>query len=201
LNGDSGGNSFALTGGNWSNLHSLWDAGGGFLGDTITRPFTTTSFATLSNKVYSVETNYPFVGHPGVIPDPMTWAVEGKNLGQSNCYVGITRSSAPTTNYLDATSALTKSRMALGGQRLADLLNTIFAPTPVALTPQTLASNNFVFSWSAAPSQTYRVQWKAQLTAATWNDLADVLATTNSVAFTNAVGATQRFYRVVGVTY
>jgi hypothetical protein len=199
LNGDSGGNSFSIVSPNWSNLHSLWDAGGGFLNDSITRPFTVSSFATLSNKVAVVETNFPFVGNPGAIPDPMTWAVEGKNLGQSNAYVGITRNTAPTTNYLDATIALTKSRMALGGQRLADLLNTLFAPTPVALTPQTLASNNFVFSWSASPSKTYRVQWKAQLTAAAWNDLADVLAATNSAAFTNVVGATQRFYRVVGV--
>jgi hypothetical protein len=116
--GDSGGNGFTLTGATWSNLHSLWDDGGGFLGDTITRPFTTNSFATLSNKVVSVETNYPFIGHPGTIPDPMTWAVEGKNLGQSNCYVGITRGSTPSTNYLDAASALAKARLALGGQRI-----------------------------------------------------------------------------------
>ncbi|MFM2294911.1 MAG: hypothetical protein RLZZ350_1324 [Verrucomicrobiota bacterium] len=197
--GDSGGNGFTLTGAAWSNLHSLWDDGGGFLGDTITRPFTTNSFAMVSNKVAVVETNYPFVSNPGVIPDPMTWAVEGKNLGQSNAYAGIVRGSAPTTNYLDATIALTKARMALGGQRLADLLNTLFAPMPVALTPQTIASNTFIFSWSASPSKTYRVQWKAQLTAAAWNDLPDVLAATNSVAYTNAVGATQRFYRVVGV--
>ncbi len=38
--GDAGGNTFYITTDDWSNLHSLWDEGGGFLTDPITRPLT-----------------------------------------------------------------------------------------------------------------------------------------------------------------
>ncbi|MFM2081586.1 MAG: hypothetical protein RL380_277, partial [Verrucomicrobiota bacterium] len=198
LDGDGGGTQFVLTGA-WTKLHFLWDDGGGYLPTTITRPFTVSSLAALSNKVADVEAAYPFSGNPGTLPDPMAWAVEGKNLAQTICYLGVTNGTTPTTNYLATAIITTRARMALGGQRLADLLNTLFAPTPVALTPQPLAGNNFTFAWSSSPGKTYRVQWKSQLTAATWTDLADVLATGNTAASTNAAAATQRFYRVVGV--
>ncbi len=196
--GDSGGNGFSITG-DWSNLHSLWDSGGGFLGDFIPRPFTVASFATLSNKVVGIETDYPFTGNPGAISDPMDWAVEGKNVAQTVTYVNITRSTAPTTNYLNSVIATTEQRMAIGGKRLADLLNTIFAATPVGLTPVPVASGNFSFSWSASAGKTFRVQWKSQLTDITWNDLADVAAAGSSAAYTNSAAQTQRFYRVVSL--
>ena len=199
LNGDAGGNSFNLTGGNWSNLHSLWDSGGGFLSDSVSRPLSTTGKNNLSNRVAIVEAAYPFTGTPGTIPNPQAWADEGWLLAQSVCYAGITNSTAPTANYLNTATATTAARMALGGKRLTDLLNTIFAPAPVPLLAPMVAGGNFSFSWSATAGKTFRVQWKPELTQVGWSDLADITAATSNVTFTNAIGAAQKFYRVVGV--
>ena len=49
-NGDAGGNGFYING-NWNNLHSLWDSGGGFLTDSLYRPLSASSQNTLNNKV------------------------------------------------------------------------------------------------------------------------------------------------------
>jgi hypothetical protein len=197
--GDAGGNSFLLSGTNWSNLHSLWDEGGGFLSDSVSRPLSATGRNNLSSRVALVEAATPFVGNPGIIADPQPWAREGLVISQTNCYVGITNNAAPTSGYLTNANATASARLALGGKRLADLLNTIFAPTPVALAVQPTAAGNFAFGWSSGSGQTYRVQWKNTLTQPGWNDEVDVLATSTSAGFTNAITTTQRFYRVVGV--
>ncbi|MDB6123559.1 MAG: nuclease [Pedosphaera sp.] len=197
--GDAGGNSFSLSGGNWNNLHSLWDAGGGYLTDSVSRPLTGTGQTILNTKVAEVEAAHPFSANVGVIPDPMDWANEGWGLAQSVAYVGVTRNSTPSTNYLNTVQATTEARMALGGSRLANLLNTVYSANPFNLTLLPRSNGNVRFSWNAIPGRTYRVQWKQQLDAATWNDLANVIAATNSVSFTNAVGPSLRFYRVKAV--
>ena len=134
--GDAGGNGFSLLG-NWSNLHSLWDAGGGYLTDSVGRPLSAAGRNTLSNKVAEVEAAYPFVGNPGTIPDPEMWAEEGWQNAQDVCYTGITDGSTPTTEYLDTAMAATSEWLALAGKRLADLLNTL---TPL---PGQFAGNGF----------------------------------------------------------
>lgn len=195
-NGDAGGNGFYING-TWSNLHSLWDSGGGFLSDSLARPLSASGKTTLSNKVAAIEASYPYVPHSGTIPDPLTWAEAGMNLAQTVTYVGITRGSTPTTPYLDTTQATTSQLMAQGGHRLADLLNTMFAMNPFGLTSAAAANGNFSFSWSANAGKIYRVQWKAQLNAATWSDLTTVTATNTSAAFTETASQQQRFYRVI----
>jgi hypothetical protein len=131
-NGDAGGNGFAITG-TWNNLHSLWDAGGGFNNTTLSRPLSTGSQNTLNGVVATCETDHPFTDGSGTIADPMDWAYEGWNLAQTVCYVGITRNTSPSTAYLNTAKSTSEARLALGGKRLADLLNTIFASTPVQL--------------------------------------------------------------------
>lgn len=132
LNGDSGGNGFVITG-TWSNLHSLWDSGGGFLTDSITRPLSAAEQSSINSRVATVEAAYPYVAGPATIPDPMDWANEGFQLAQTVSYVGITRNGSPSAGYLNTTQSTTQERMAKGGKRLADLLNTIFAATPTTL--------------------------------------------------------------------
>ena len=194
--GDAGGNSFNLSG-PWSNLHSLWDAGGGFLTNSVPRPLSGSGQTTLNTKVALIESDYPYTANSGVIPDPVNWATEGKTLAQTISYVGITRGSTPTSNYLSTAQSTTEQRMAAGGHRLADLLNTIFGVNPVRLTPFAMTNGNFGFSWSTRAGQTNRVQWKGQLTDTAWQDLTNFVATGNAASFTEAVGQTQRFYRVV----
>lgn len=187
--GDAGGNSFSLNGA-WSNLHSLWDAGGGYLSDG----------ASVSAKAADVEAAYPYAKTIGAIPNPMDWAWEGREIARTNCYVGITNGTTPTVSYTNMAQAVAKQRMAVGGQRLAKLLNTIFVTNTPVVASATITNGNFSFSWSAVAGRTYRVQWKNQLGDAQWNDLADVTASTNRASFAEpAVGQTQRVYRAVYV--
>ena len=197
--GDAGGNGFTLTG-DWSNLHSLWDAGGGFLADSISRPIANTNqLATLTNKAAAVESAYPYSLSVGTIPDPMVWAQEGWNIARTNAYVGITINSTPTVAYTNQAQATTVWRMAMGGQRLAKLLNTIMVTNPPVATATTLTSGNFTFSWGTVSGRAYRVQCKQQITDAVWSNLTDIIATTNSITFTNAVSQPQQFYRAIVV--
>ena len=194
--GDAGGNGFSITG-DWSNLHSLWDAGGGYLTNSTPRPLTTSGQATLNAKVTSAETNYPYSANAGKIPNPLDWAQEGLGLAKTVSYVGITRGSTPSAAYLNTVQATTEQRMAQGGHRLADLPNTLFASHPVTLTPLPISDGNFSFSWSALSNTTYRVQWKRQLFDPVWNDLTNITASGNSASCIESLSQTQRFYRVV----
>ena len=68
--GDAGGNDFVIHG-TYSELHALWDSGGGYLTDSVARPFTTSSQALISNKAAAVEAAYPYSNSVGLIPDPV----------------------------------------------------------------------------------------------------------------------------------
>ena len=186
--GDRGGNDFNLNG-TWSNLHSLWDAGGGYLTDGVS----------VGDKVAAIEATYPYSASIGSIPDPMDWAVEGWDIARTNTYVGVTAGSTPSAAYLNKVQSTTAQRMAIGGQRLAKLLSTIFVTNAPTLTSVTITNDNFALSWGAVQGRIYRVQWKQQLDDPAWNDLTDITATTNSVLFTDPILQDQRFYRVIVV--
>lgn len=194
--GDAGGNSFSITG-NWNNLHSLWDAGGGYLSDSVSRPLNAAGQATLSNKVAAIEADFPYVPNNGPIPNPMDWAQEGVGLAQTVSYVGITQNSTPSTNYLNTATATTEQRMALAGHRLADLLNAVLAPGPIVLSSVVITNGSFQFSWSASPAATYHIQAKTNLNDPTWTELTSITAASNSVSFSEAPAPARRFYRVV----
>ena len=193
--GDAGGNGFSITG-TWNNLHSLWDAGGGFLTDSLPRPLSAASQATLSNRVASIESHFPYVTNSSTIPNPMTWAQDGLGLAQTICYVGITRSAAPSASYLNTATNTTEQLMAQGGHRLADLLNTLFAPNPITLGSLKLTNGNFSFTWSASAGTTYHVQTKTNLASPSWNEITNMTATSNSVLFSEPSTQAQRYYRV-----
>jgi PKD repeat protein len=132
--GDAGGNDFVIHG-TWTELHALWDAGGGYLNDSgVSRPLSPSGVTIITNKVNDVEATYPYTPTIGTIPDPMTWATDSYSYAQSVAYVGITENGTPSTSYLNTASATSKQRMAVGGKRLADLLMTIFATNAASFT-------------------------------------------------------------------
>jgi hypothetical protein len=197
--GDGGGNSFNITG-TWNNLHSLWDAGGGFVGSSITRPFTATSYAIITSTVASVEAAYPYpVTTIGPIPNPMDWAQEGWGLAQTVAYVGITNGTTPTASYLSTAQATSKQRMAIGGQRLAKLLTNIYVTNAPPLISAVVINGNFGLTWGTVTGRIYRVQWKQQPTDPAWTDLTDITVSNTSVTFTDPVLRPQRFYRIIVV--
>jgi hypothetical protein len=196
--GDAGGNSFSLAG-TWSNLHSLWDAGGGYLSDFISRPLNAANQTTLSNKAAAIEAAYPYSLSIGTIPDPANWASESWSIAQSLCYSNITTGSIPSTAYTNTAQATTQQRMASGGQRLAKLLSTIFVTNGPSVTSVSLTNGNFGLSWSAVPGRSYQLQWKQQPDDAVWNDLINITAAANTASYTEATVQQRRFYRVMVV--
>jgi len=185
LDGDAGGNEFSIGG----NLHSFWDQGAGYLTDGMST----------SNKAAAIESSYPYTLSAGVIPDPLSWAVESWTIAKTNVYVGITngvKASAAYTNRVVATAA---QRVAVAGQRLAKLLSTVFVTNTPSLTVVPDPGGDFKFAWAAVPGRFYRVQTKQQLEESDWNDVVDLSTPTNSLSFTDAERRVQRFYRVIVV--
>lgn len=193
--GDSGGNDFTLKG-TWSELHALWDAGGGFLTDSISGPLSASEQNLLDSRVASIEAAYPYSPNPGTVPDPMTWALESQALAETVAYVGIAENSTPSTAYTNAVQTTTRQRMAIGGHRLADLLTTLYTTNRVSLSTPAVAQGRIGFSWSTIPGRSYRVQCTGQLNNPAWTDLTNFIAASNSARFSQAVGSTNRFYRV-----
>jgi hypothetical protein len=73
---------------------------------------------------------------------------------------------------------------------------TIIAPPP-AIRPLTLTGSNVLISWSAVSNATYRVQFKTDLNATNWTDLAgDVLASSNTASTADTLTRSNRFYRI-----
>ena len=185
--GDAGGNQFDLGGGN---LHSFWDGGGGYLTDGMT----------VSSKAAAVEAAYPYSFSVGFIPDPMDWAVEGREIARTNTYVGVTNGLPASPSYTARTQATTEQRMAIGGQRLAKLLSTILVTNKLNLVSATITGSNLSFSWGSVSGRTYRVQWKQSIHDPVWNDLTDITASSSSTSFTESTaGKPQRFYRAIVV--
>lgn len=196
--GDEGASDFYLTG-TWNNLHVLWDAGGGYLPTVFLRPLAPEDEAVITSKVAEVESAYPYSLSVGSIPDPMPWAWESWNYASTVAYVGITNGTTPTGSYLETAMSLTYERLAIGGQRLAKLLNTIYVTNAPNITATVFTNNNFGLGWDAVPQRSYRVQFKQQLTDTNWSDLIDITASNNTAFFTDSLSHTQRFYRLIVV--
>lgn len=191
-NGDAGGNGFTVTG-TWSNLHSLWDAGGGYLTDSLPRPLNASSRTTLNNKVAAIEAAHPYVRGGDALPDPMAWALEGRDLALAVTYAGITRNASPSAAYLQKARTSTEARLALGGQRLADLLNTLMA---VKLSPFHAANGDFGFSWNTVPGTVYHLEWTPDPALPSWNPLTDFTAAGSTASFQEPAVQGRRFYRI-----
>ena len=190
--GDSGGNGFSLSSGN---LHSLWDGGAGFVNTSVSRPLTSSGKTTLSNKVAKIEADYPYTPNPGVVDDPMKWAIEGWNLAQTVAYVGISQGDAPSSTYTNAAQATAESRLGQAGHRLADLLNTIFTLYPATLNFNPPANPSVSFWWNAVPGRTYHIQTKQNLSDA-WVEVTTVQASTGIATYTDTAGSTSKFYQI-----
>jgi hypothetical protein len=103
----------------------------------------------------------------------------------------------PSSDYLSAVQTTTEQRMALGGHRLADLLTMLFASNPIRLGVVIRTNGTFGFFWNAVSDKTYHVQRKQQLGDVIWNDLTNIIASSDSASFSEPLGQTWRFYRVV----
>ena len=144
--GNIGGNSFPLKG-NWRNLHMLWDDGCGFLSDyndinpygKPKEPLTKEEMERIKQLADQLVEAYPMEQFSGVeVLDPDFWALESHKLAVKHAYQGINKEDEygrkrwispeeePSEIYLKNGQEIVQQQLALGGYRLAMILNEIF---------------------------------------------------------------------------
>ena len=119
-----------------------------------------------------------------------------------------TYSWTPTTGLSDATAANPTATVTSAttytvtvtdhnGCTASDSVVLTLVPPP-EIASITMSGTDATLVWSSLAGQTYRVQYKAELTDAGWTDLTpDVTAAGATATYTDSVGAaTQRFYRI-----
>jgi hypothetical protein len=127
--GDRGGNYFSL--GDTAprkNLHSYWDAAGGFFAfRDIGRPLTDNRRNALRNYVNKIVSDYPKTAMTSEIKKlhPMDWAKEGYTLAVNDVYKGIQEDDVPSPDYEANARKVSARRIALAGYRLAAILNIV----------------------------------------------------------------------------
>lgn len=130
-NGDRGGNQFPIQAGRAKNLHAFWDSGGGAW-NAIKRPLSPQSQELLTRMASDLEHKYPVEKYQVQAQDvdPAHLAHEGWELARQDCYNGIQRGERPSQEYTARVVDDMGREAALGGYRLANLLNGIFTEPP-----------------------------------------------------------------------
>lgn len=125
--GDFGGNSFKITvRGRESNLHSFWDAAGGFFeAKPFSRPLGAAGRRQLRDHAASIMARFPRsdFGDELKESDPFEWAEDSHHIAKENAYEGINEGATPDDPYVKKVRELSPKRMALAGYRLAQILD------------------------------------------------------------------------------
>lgn len=129
--GDAGGNDWRVAGVAYTNeLHAVWDSGVGQWVDDLPRPLTPAGLAYLANFSATVRGLFP-ASDPAIAAlvretDPGVWANESNAVAAGFVY---TAPQAPTPipdDYITQGQAIALKQIAVGGYRLATLLEYIF---------------------------------------------------------------------------
>jgi hypothetical protein len=195
-NGDAGGNLF-YTSGQWNNLHSMWDAGCGYLTNVLSRPLSVSGQTWINQTVAKCEAQHPYVNRTNRVLSSLELALEGFDVAKKVVYTNIVRSSTPTPAYLSKGQQTAEQRLAQAGYQLADLLNQTIASNPVRIESCSAANSTLTLRWNTTPGTGYRVQWKQNLSDPMWTTLTNITAASVNGSFEEPVSASQRFYRVV----
>lgn len=146
--GDAGGNSFPIASfGKWRNLHACWDDGCGYLSaynninpyGSPKEPITETEMERLRLFAQNIMTVYPKEELPEVVQlDADFWALESHKLAIQYGYKGVLaidengrktyiQPNDPVSDYyLAEGQKVVERQLALGGYRLANILNNLF---------------------------------------------------------------------------
>jgi hypothetical protein len=149
--GDSGGNDFKIKGSRLGarNLHALWDEGCGVLIKSADRsmeaPFARDRVRRLADRL---ERLHPQAPQKPAFDDFAALAAESNKIARETAYAGIEEGAAPSQEYLRKGREASETRLALAGERLAELLNAIFDPDATAPKAQSRAPRN-----AAAPAR------------------------------------------------
>ncbi len=145
--GDAGGNFFALEG-KWANMHKLWDDGCGYLSDfNDISPYGEAKQGLDKGELERlqklasdlIKQNPPPLMDCVDNSDPDFWALESHKLAvkygyrgvvgknEKGRYVYIEPGTTPSEYYLAEGQRVVRERLVMGGYRLAQVLNEIFA--------------------------------------------------------------------------
>lgn len=133
--GDMGGNLFNITGAQETELHAFWDGGAELWNNDLTRPLNASGTAWLDGWVDTVMTAYPASSFAPelALTNPFDWAAESNGIAASFVYTAPQSPTPLSQQYINDSQAIVQQRVALGGYRLAHLLDSIFAaPTTAA---------------------------------------------------------------------
>ena len=130
-NGDAGGNGFAIVmppEANIRNLHSFWDAAAGRFGfESPRRPLNEADRARLLAWAQEIMKAHPLASMPAVKElEPLRWIEESQTIAREFVYAKIKDGEAPSAAYTKEAQRIAGERIALGGYRLAAVLNSLF---------------------------------------------------------------------------
>jgi hypothetical protein len=133
--GDQGGNFFILAG-ERTKLHSYWDAGGGLFGFMdVKRPLKPAGVAQLKTYADNATAAYPDTDDEWRKLDVSIWVDEGFAISSATDASGAYRDAQgnmlpenkkPDAAYRTKVQEVARHRLAMGGYRLAELLNQIY---------------------------------------------------------------------------
>lgn len=111
-------------------LHALWDTCMGRYEVNPTRPLNSTAWEVLTTEAAALMSLYPRSSLAHELSDSNTsdWALVNYHLAVTYCY-NITVGSRPTQDYLDVGWEIVQKQLALGGYRLSDAIQQLYAKT------------------------------------------------------------------------
>ncbi|HYP02330.1 MAG TPA: S1/P1 nuclease [Pyrinomonadaceae bacterium] len=132
--GDAGGNGFAIQmppEARIRNLHSFWDAAGGRFGfESPRRPLSEADRARLLAWAQELMKEHPAAAVAAMPSakqlEPLRWVEESHAIAREFAYVKVRDGEAPSAAYTQEVQRISGERIALGGYRLAAVLNSLF---------------------------------------------------------------------------
>ena len=135
--GDLGGNLYNISAPNYptiDELHALWDSGAGQWGTDLPRPLTSAGSAWISNFTNTILIDYPtsmFTDKLAIF-NTTEWAYESNGYATSFAYTAPYFTDGPISDaYINQAQGICLQQVALGGYRLATLLEYIFGENGV----------------------------------------------------------------------
>eukprot|EP01016_Furgasonia_blochmanni_P050718 TRINITY_DN787_c0_g2_i1.p1 TRINITY_DN787_c0_g2~~TRINITY_DN787_c0_g2_i1.p1 ORF type:complete len:361 (-),score=138.86 TRINITY_DN787_c0_g2_i1:1141-2223(-) len=139
LKGDEGGNEFLINypfkdGRKYKNLHQFWDDGAAALPMITARPFNESALKLIDDLSTEIMDRYPrtHFGEKLTNKNCSDWSLESYENARRYVYGPLDGSNGPaeiTEEYVEASGEFVRSQIALGGYRLADLIEEVLTET------------------------------------------------------------------------
>jgi len=126
--GDAGGNDYPLPYHyDVDELHALWDTTIYEYHNSVTLPFTSSTWAAIETDSSTISTRYPISGADAQDLDFNGISASSYQIGEALCYTGgIQPNQTVPQSYIDANKPVVEKQLVLGGHRLAYAITLVF---------------------------------------------------------------------------